>query len=65
MLQLRLTRGINIADFTMRTGDDARSGYRSQLQALGSAGLLKVNEDGFRLTDRGIDLADAVAAEFI
>jgi oxygen-independent coproporphyrinogen-3 oxidase len=64
-LQLRLSRGINFADFTGRSGFDACLLYAEQLSTLQSAGVLMVDPTGFRLTERGVDVADSVAAEFL
>ncbi len=65
MLQLRLTPGINFADFTRRTGFDAARLYAPQLEKLTSLGLLLLDSTSFRLSDRGLDVADAIAAEFL
>ena len=64
-LQLRLSHGIDFTDFTARTGFDARSLYVSQMSSLQSAGVITIDSTGFRLTERGIDVADSVAAEFL
>ena len=65
MLQLRLTRGVEFADFAGRSGYDARQLYADQLDRLGRAGLLQIDESGFRLTEAGLNVADAIAAEFL
>jgi oxygen-independent coproporphyrinogen-3 oxidase len=65
MLMLRLTPGVGYADFIDRTGYDARVIYPEQLRQLGSAGLIIVDEAGFRLTEAGLNVADAVAGEFL
>ena len=38
--------------------------YADQLARLAKLGLFEVDERGFRLTDAGLNVADAVAAEF-
>jgi oxygen-independent coproporphyrinogen-3 oxidase len=64
-LQLRLARGVEFAEFAGRTGCEAREVYNAQLAQLSGVGLLDVDVRGFRLTEKGIDVADAVAAEFL
>jgi oxygen-independent coproporphyrinogen-3 oxidase len=65
MLQLRLTRGLILADFADQTKLDARRLYSDVIDRLTRAGLITVDDDAIRLTDRGLDVADAVAAEFV
>ena len=65
MLLLRLTRGLSFADFAARTGFDAREMFSDVMTNLSRASLIHVDRDGFRLVDRGWDLADAVASEFL
>ena len=65
MLLLRLTRGLNYADFADRTGFDARALWADQIRRFTRAGLLDCDDLGFRLTERGLAVADALAAEFI
>jgi oxygen-independent coproporphyrinogen-3 oxidase len=64
-LQLRLARGIQFDDFSERTGYDARSLYVDPLQRLSAAKLIEVDDMGFRLTETGLNVADAIAAEFL
>ena len=64
-LQLRLSRGIEFADFTARTGYDPRTLFAAQLQQLVHNRLLDADVRGFRLTESGINVADAIAAEFL
>ena len=65
MLQLRLARGVEFAEFTARTGTDAREVYGELIERLRKLGLIWVSERGFGLTEAGVDVADAVAAEFL
>ena len=65
MLLLRLTRGLNFDDFAARTGFDARAIYSDQIGSLSRHGLLHVDQQGFRLTDQGLPLADAIASQFL
>jgi oxygen-independent coproporphyrinogen-3 oxidase len=66
MLLLRLSRGLNFADFADRTGGlDARAIWRDILERYTRAGLLDVDQTSMRLSERGIAVADALAAEFL
>ncbi len=65
MLTLRLSRGLNFAEFTERSGCDARTVFANPLGRLIQHGLLTVDQTAARLTERGLELADAVAMEFL
>jgi oxygen-independent coproporphyrinogen-3 oxidase len=65
MLMLRLAQGIEFVHFSNRTGGDARELFREQLDRLLPAGLITVSDRSVTLTERGIDVADAIAAEFL
>ncbi len=65
MLELRLSRGVSFEDYAARTGLDARALYAEPLERLAHVGLLEVDDFGFRLTEAGLNVADAIAAEFL
>jgi oxygen-independent coproporphyrinogen-3 oxidase len=65
MLLLRLTRGLNFADFAARTGFDARALWSDHIDQFTKTGLLDCDDRGFRLSERGLAVADALAAEFV
>ena len=65
MLTLRLTRGLNFDAFAARTGHDARSLFAPQIEQLARARLLLVDDQRVALSDAGINVADAIAAEFV
>ena len=65
MLNLRLSRGLNFADFAARTGAEARAVFAEPIDRLTRLGLVRVDADAVRLTKAGLDVADAVAAEFL
>jgi oxygen-independent coproporphyrinogen-3 oxidase len=65
MLQLRLEQGVRYADFLSRTGVDAAVEYRTSIEHLSSLGLIQADVDGFCLSEKGINVADAVAGEFL
>jgi oxygen-independent coproporphyrinogen-3 oxidase len=65
MLQLRLADGIKFEAFARRTGSDPREIYGVLLDRLSNLGLIHVDQQGFGLTSRGINVADAIAGEFV
>jgi oxygen-independent coproporphyrinogen-3 oxidase len=65
MLQLRLTRGIDFADFAARTGVDARIAFADPIERFSRAGLLERTAAGVRLSNAGLAVADSLAAEFL
>jgi oxygen-independent coproporphyrinogen-3 oxidase len=65
MLMLRLGRGIEFDAFAARTGRDAMKSFRAQVDRLAPVGLITVGTSSIRLTDKGINVADAIAAEFL
>jgi oxygen-independent coproporphyrinogen-3 oxidase len=65
MLQLRLSSGLNFADFEKRMSEDARSVFADPIERYTAAGLLESDSTRVRLTEHGVRLADAVAAEFL
>ena len=65
MLMLRLSRGIDFAAFSARTGIDARTVFSGHFERLTRLGLLEQRGDSIRLSDNGLAVADAVAAEFL
>jgi oxygen-independent coproporphyrinogen III oxidase len=65
MLALRLSRGLDLADFAARTGFDAERMFESVLDRLAGAGLIRIESGAIRLSDVGLPLADGVAAEFL
>jgi oxygen-independent coproporphyrinogen-3 oxidase len=65
MLMLRLTDGLTLDHFFERTGRSALKVYAVQIDRLTQLGLVRVDADAICLTETGIDVADAVAAEFL
>jgi oxygen-independent coproporphyrinogen-3 oxidase len=65
MLQLRLSRGIDFADFAARTGYDARQLWPTLLRRLRDLDLILLDERGCRLSPKGVAVADAIGAEFL
>jgi oxygen-independent coproporphyrinogen-3 oxidase len=65
MLMLRLERGIRFDEFAARTGTDARSTFADAIDRLTKPGLIEVTDETVRLTPSGLNVADAVAGEFL
>ena len=60
MLMLRLASGINYADFAARTGLDARAVFADQIDRPGQIGLLDASPTAITLTEKGLNVADAI-----
>ncbi len=65
MLGLRLVRGISFEDFKTRFGKDFFSVYGNTAEKFAALGLLEFSNGRCRLTERGIDVSNAVMCEFI
>lgn len=65
MLQLRLSAGVGYDDFSARTGYDARAIFADQLERFSRPGLIELHDRGFQLSEAGLNVADAIAAEFL
>ena len=65
MLMLRLGDGIQFADFSDRSGFDARELFADPIARFEKPGLLSVSRESIRLTERGVELADALASHFL
>jgi oxygen-independent coproporphyrinogen III oxidase len=65
MLLLRLARGIDCAEFADQCGYDARTLFAEVIDRLGRLGLVEIDATSIRLSERGVAVADSVAAEFL
>jgi len=65
MLLLRLDAGLNFADFSARTGYSPHALFNDQINSLMKLGLIHLDDEHIALTDKGLGVADAVAAEFL
>jgi oxygen-independent coproporphyrinogen III oxidase len=65
MLMLRLSHGIVYSDFAVRVGLDAPAIFAEVIDRLTPLGLLDVSETSIRLSERGLPVADSIAAEFL
>ena len=64
-LGLRMMEGVSCADFAEKFGCELDSVYRGVCERLISEGLLVLEGDRYKLTSRGIDVSNAVLAEFL
>ena len=65
MLLLRLERGLEFEEFAARSGFDAREIYAEPIRQLTDLGLIVASAGGIKLSEKGLNVADAVAAEFV
>jgi oxygen-independent coproporphyrinogen III oxidase len=65
MLQLRLTRGINLQDFQRQTQQNPLTLFAPALTRLLPTHLIELTNTTLRVTDSGIKVTDAIAAEFL
>lgn len=65
MLRLRLAEGLDFADFTRRTGLVGQELFADPITRFEQAGLLERTETALRLTPAGLNVADALTAEFL
>jgi coproporphyrinogen III oxidase-like Fe-S oxidoreductase len=63
--RLALSAGFSLGDFQRRFGQSFDDRFGGVAQRLIADGLLLRNDDRIRLSDRGLELADAVFAEFL
>jgi len=65
MLQLRLARGVDFDFVAELSGIDPRQAHAQTLERLASLKLISLAADHFSLTERGIEISDSVALEFL
>jgi oxygen-independent coproporphyrinogen-3 oxidase len=65
MLLLRLSRGLNFAEFAAASGFDAKALFAEVIERMGRQRLLDVEEGSIRLSERGLAVADSIVAEFL
>jgi oxygen-independent coproporphyrinogen-3 oxidase len=64
-LNLRLREGFALADFSQRFGSSFDEAFGARAARLFEGELLENREERIRLTDRGLELADSIFAEFV
>jgi oxygen-independent coproporphyrinogen III oxidase len=65
MLMLRLSEGVPFDELTTRFGAESRIWFADSLTRLHKIGLIEVDASHFALSPKGLDVADAIAAEFL
>jgi len=65
MLQLRLTRGVDLKAVEDLSGVNPLEEHAATLQRLAKLKLISLSDDHFQLTERGIDIADTISCEFV
>jgi oxygen-independent coproporphyrinogen-3 oxidase len=65
MLRLRLAEGIDFADFAERTGRDASMLFADVFKRFTKLGLLMIDDRSVKLTEKGWNVADAIAGEML
>ena len=65
LLSLRTIKGCNKDDFYNKFGYDLEKGFSEELQKLHRNGLIEINEESVRLSEKGLDLANIVWEEFV
>ena len=65
LLGLRKIEGVKISDFKNKFIDNPIYLYRESLSKLVTQGLIEIDIDSIKLTNRGIDLANLVWEEFV
>ena len=65
LLGLRQINGVRISKFKEKFGDNPIYLFREQLKKLCEQNLIIIDEDNIKLTNKGIDLANLVWAEFV
>lgn len=65
MLGFRMIEGVDIADFKAKFVDNPLYVYREKIKKLTDEGLIEVDLNNIKLTNKGLDLANVVFEEFI
>ena len=64
-LGLRLTKGVSLAEFKERFGEDAAAVYPGVMERFVREGAAVLSDGRFFLTDYGMDVSNYVMAEFL
>ena len=65
LLGLRMINGVNIAKFKQKYGENPIFLYKNELDKLVKQGLLVIQVDNIRLTNKGLDFANLVWEDFV
>ena len=65
MMRLRLSHGLSLSEFRERFGSDFLDGRTEILSLLSSHGLLSLDGEWVRLTERGFYVSNSIINELI
>ena len=65
MLGLRMNKGVSLENFFAEYKIDLREKYRRQIERLSGTGLIVLDDQGLRLTSKGVIFGNEVFAEFL
>ena len=65
MLRLRLSRGVNFAEYRRRFGSDLSDSFIKAAERLKSIGLVKITENAVAITDRGMPVSNSIITELL
>ena len=65
LLGLRMLKGISISEFEQKFDENPIMIYKKSLNKLNNYGLIVIDGDIIRLSEKGLDLANVVWEEFI
>lgn len=65
MLALRLTEGLDLAEFRLRTGYDPTILFSDAISQHAATGMIEINGNRIRLSDAALPLADSILADFV
>ena len=65
ILKLRMIEGVKISEFEKKFGINPLLAFRFEIEKLTKQDLLEVDLDNIKLTEKGLDLANLVFAEFV
>ena len=65
MLRLRLSRGVDFAEYRRRFGSDLPDSFIKAAECLKSIGLVKITENAVAITDRGMPVSNSIITELL
>ena len=65
MLRLRLSRGVDFAEYRRRFGSDLSDSFIKAAERLKSIGLVKITENAVAITDRGMPVSNSIITELL
>ena len=65
LLGLRTLEGVSISEFKQKFVDNPLYLFKNELNKLTGEGLVEIDLDNIKLTNKGLDLANLVWEEFV